>query len=233
MRACVHACLAVTCHLHFWQNNQGLLVLRATRDNVEADESYFDWIRLQSIGPWRSQRRARIYIYWLIDWWSLLYSVIAALLLHVSNTQQIPRVRAESWHWRRKLSRRSCRDSNPRPFDHESGALTTELSPLHYTVKHFHGPNPARLRESFFVLLLLFILSSKEHIILLVCIALDTLDQKLLYYMFRSSLFGLFAVWSLCNIIWHVQMSKVSPQLNQISLEFRCVIMSQHNENTK
>ena len=23
-----------------------------------------------------------------------------------------------------------CRDSNPRPFDHESGALTTELSPL-------------------------------------------------------------------------------------------------------
>ena len=30
----------------------------------------------------------------------------------------------------KKLSRRSCRDSNPRPFDHESGALTTELSPL-------------------------------------------------------------------------------------------------------
>ena len=27
-------------------------------------------------------------------------------------------------------SRRSCRDSNPRPYDHESGALTTELSPL-------------------------------------------------------------------------------------------------------
>ena len=28
------------------------------------------------------------------------------------------------------FSRRSCRDSNPRPFNHESGALTTELSPL-------------------------------------------------------------------------------------------------------
>ena len=26
----VHACLAVTCHLHFWQNGQDLLVLRAT-----------------------------------------------------------------------------------------------------------------------------------------------------------------------------------------------------------
>ena len=31
--------------------------------------------------------------------------------------------------WRRKFSRRSSRDSNPRPFNHESGALTTELSP--------------------------------------------------------------------------------------------------------
>ena len=29
----------------------------------------------------------------------------------------------------KKISRRSCRDSNPRPFNHESGALTTELSP--------------------------------------------------------------------------------------------------------
>ena len=30
----------------------------------------------------------------------------------------------------RKVSRRSCGDSNPRPFNHESGALTTELFPL-------------------------------------------------------------------------------------------------------
>ena len=36
------------------------------------------------------------------------------------------RVSTESW----KSSRRSCGDSNPRPFDHESGALTTDLSPL-------------------------------------------------------------------------------------------------------
>ena len=35
--------------------------------------------------------------------------------------------RNKSQH-RRKFSRRSCRDSNPRPFDQESGALTTELS---------------------------------------------------------------------------------------------------------
>ena len=27
----------------------------------------------------------------------------------------------------KKFSRHSCRESNPRPFDHESGALTTEL----------------------------------------------------------------------------------------------------------
>ena len=32
--------------------------------------------------------------------------------------------------WRRQFSRRSCRDSNQPHFDHEAGALTTELSPL-------------------------------------------------------------------------------------------------------
>ena len=31
---------------------------------------------------------------------------------------------------KKKSSNRSCRDSNPRPFDHESSALTTELYPL-------------------------------------------------------------------------------------------------------
>ena len=39
------------------------------------------------------------------------------------------RVSTESRPWRRKFSRRSSRDPNPRPFNHESGALTTELSP--------------------------------------------------------------------------------------------------------
>ena len=39
------------------------------------------------------------------------------------------RVSTESRPWRRKFSRRSSRDSNPRPSNHESGALTTELSP--------------------------------------------------------------------------------------------------------
>ena len=40
------------------------------------------------------------------------------------------RVSTESRPWRRKFSRRSCRDLNLRPIDHESGALTTELSLL-------------------------------------------------------------------------------------------------------
>ena len=45
--------------------------------------------------------------------------------------ERIPKIRVstESRPWRRKFSRRSSRDSNPRPFHHESGALTTELSP--------------------------------------------------------------------------------------------------------
>ena len=41
---------------------------------------------------------------------------------------------AESWPWTRKFSRRSCRDSNPKPFDHKSGTLPlsypSQLIPL-------------------------------------------------------------------------------------------------------
>ena len=69
----VYACLAVTCHLHFWQNDRDLL--RATGTDTEI------------------------------------------------------RASTESRPCRRKFSRRSSRDSNPRPFNYESGALTTELSP--------------------------------------------------------------------------------------------------------
>ena len=75
----VHVCLAVTCHLHFWQNDGGLL--RATA---------------------------------VTQGW---------------NRYQI-RVGTKSWPWRRKFSHCSCRDLNPRPFNHKSSALTTELSPL-------------------------------------------------------------------------------------------------------
>ena len=39
------------------------------------------------------------------------------------------RVSTESQPWRRKFSRRSCRDLNPGTFSHKSSALTTELSP--------------------------------------------------------------------------------------------------------
>ena len=74
----VYACLAVTCHLHFWQNDRDFL--RAT-------------------------------------------------VVTRGGTDTEIRVSTESRPWRRKFSRRSSRDSNARPFNHESGALTTELSP--------------------------------------------------------------------------------------------------------
>ena len=73
----VYAYLAVTCHLHFWQNDRDLLRATAvTRGGTDTE------IRV--------------------------------------STESRPR--------RRKFSRRSCRDINPGPFSHESGALTTELS---------------------------------------------------------------------------------------------------------
>ena len=68
----VYACLAVTCHLHFWQNDR-------------------DFLRATAVtGGWNGYQN-------------------------------------KSQH--RKFSHRSCRDSNVRPFSHESGALSTELSP--------------------------------------------------------------------------------------------------------
>ena len=73
----VYACLAVTCHLYFWQNDRGLLRATAVTRG------------------WKG------------------YEI---------------RVSTESWPRRRQFSYHFCRDWNPRPFDHESGALTTELS---------------------------------------------------------------------------------------------------------
>ena len=72
----VYECLAVTCPLHIWQNDRGLLHATAVT---------WGWNRYRN-----------------------------------KSTESRP--------WRRKLSHRSCRDSNPRPFNHKSGALTTELS---------------------------------------------------------------------------------------------------------
>ena len=77
----VYACLAVTCHLHFWRNDRGLLRATAVTRG------------------WNGYRNK-------------------------SQHRKLP--------WRRKFSRRSCWVSNPRPFDHESGALTTELFPPPY-----------------------------------------------------------------------------------------------------
>ena len=74
----VYACLAVTCHLHFWQNNRDLLRATAVTRG------------------WNGYR----------------------------NKSQHRKLALEIF-----LSRRFCRDSNPRPFDHESGDLTTGVSP--------------------------------------------------------------------------------------------------------
>ena len=83
----MYACLAVTCHLRFWQNDRGLLRATAVTRG------------------WNGYRN---------------------------------RVSTENWPWRRKFSRRSNGDSNPRPFDHESGALTTELSLLPEVCFYLH-----------------------------------------------------------------------------------------------
>ena len=75
----VYACSAVTCHLHFFQNDR---------------ESF---------------------------------------TCYCGNT----RVSTESQSRRRKFSHHSCRGSNPWPFNHDSSALTTELSPPFPTKKYW------------------------------------------------------------------------------------------------
>ena len=60
-------------------------------------------------------------------WWNDRDLLRATAVTRGWNDTEI-RVSTESWPWSRKFSHRSFRDSNPRPFDHESGALTTELS---------------------------------------------------------------------------------------------------------
>ena len=77
----VYACLAVTCHLQFWQNDRDLLGATAVTRG------------------WNGYR----------------------------NKSQD---RKSTLEREKKIYSLSCRDSNPRPFNHESGALTTELSPL-------------------------------------------------------------------------------------------------------
>ena len=78
----VHACLAVTYHLHFCQNDRSFTCYC---DNTGVE-------------------------------------------------RQPKRVNTERSVNRRTFSRRCSTDSNPRPFNHEPGALTTELSAL---PKHF------------------------------------------------------------------------------------------------
>ena len=99
----VHACLAVTCHLPFRQNDRGLLRATAVTLGVER------------------------------------------------GTNSEIRVSTENWPWRRKFSSRPCRGSNPRPFNHESGALTTELPIPHWnSLTHWvsvRSPWPRVARE--------------------------------------------------------------------------------------
>ena len=78
----MYACLAVTCHLHFWQND---------RDFLRATVVTRGWNGYRN----KSQHRK---------------STLEKKILP-------------------PFQQGFSRDSNPRPFNHESGALTTELSP--------------------------------------------------------------------------------------------------------
>ena len=61
--------------------------------------------------------------FWQNDW-DLLH--VTAITWGGTDTEIS--VSTESWPWRRKFCRCSCRDLNPWPFNHKSSTLTPELS---------------------------------------------------------------------------------------------------------
>ena len=63
---------------------------------------------------------------------ALLAEWLGSFTCYCGNTrvERILNKSTQICFWRRKFSRRSCRDSNSQPFDHVSGALTNNLSRL-------------------------------------------------------------------------------------------------------
>ena len=59
-----------------------------------------------------------------------------SFMCRCSNTgvERTPNKSTQSWLWRRKSSRRFCRDLNSQSVDHESGALTNKLSRLPHSL---------------------------------------------------------------------------------------------------
>ena len=102
----VYACLTVTCHLHFWQNDRGRLRATAVTRG------------------WNGYR----------------------------NRSQHRKLTLEKKRKKKNFSRHASRDSNPRPFDHESGALTTELSPLPYSAGQRWQERDRRFAPGYIVL---------------------------------------------------------------------------------
>ena len=104
----VHACLDATCHLRFWQNDLDRLRATAaanTRDGTDTETR--------------------------VSTGSTLRAPLSGTSSKEGCRKPVLGVCTGSWPWRRKFSRRSCRDSNPgRPFNHESDSLAAELSPL-------------------------------------------------------------------------------------------------------
>ena len=76
-----------------------------------------------------------------------LLAVSCAAAITRGGTDSEIRVSTESRLRRRKFFRRSCSDSNPRPFSRESGALTTELFPPNdwsFETYFIHPQNPTQ-----------------------------------------------------------------------------------------
>ena len=115
----------------------GCCMVGATRNCCRLGASY-----VYTIQPYTSlqchfiqRHRGRVYVCLIVTCHRHFWQNDRDLLCSTAVTRGWNGYRNKSQHRKLTLekktfSRRSCRGSNPGPFDHESGALTTELSPL-------------------------------------------------------------------------------------------------------
>ena len=116
----------------------------------------------------------------------------------------------------KKISPCSCKDSDPQPFSHESGVLTTELSPLQslkYPSSFFFSvcsrPSNTHLSSSLLIYICFRLLLFLTYLILIVCFCL--LDFVLSFYL------SLFCSTSLCLLSLSFLQNKINTPTHKIN----------------
>ena len=126
----VHVCLAATCHQHFWQSGWDLLcatVVTQGRNRYRNKSQY----RKLTLEMKINNNNSYIALYPVnIYKLAALYIINIKFRLTIKKSTSTINAYINIKLTTTKISCRFCQDSNLRPLDHVSGALTTEQSLL-------------------------------------------------------------------------------------------------------